>query len=89
MKSIIEFLLDLTGVPQLSSEAAGILLRAIDAAQLLGTQPVLVGVQPPVAQTLGDLDFDIRELVVLANLQAGLAYALDAQTEQSSTTPLQ
>jgi PAS domain S-box-containing protein len=82
-------ILDLTGVPGLSSEAAEILLRAIDASQLLGTQPVLVGVQPPVAQTLGDLDFDMRGLVVLANLQAGLAYALDAQPAQPSTTPLQ
>jgi anti-anti-sigma regulatory factor len=71
-------ILDMTGVPGLSTEAAEILLRAVDAAQLLGTQLVLVGIQPRVAQILGDLEFDLSGLAVLANLQAGLAHAISS-----------
>jgi rsbT co-antagonist protein RsbR len=80
-------ILDMTGVPDLSAEAAEVLLRAVDAAQLLGTQLVLVGVQPRVAQILGDLDFDLSGLIVLSNLQAGLAHAIGSLASMPVSSP--
>jgi rsbT co-antagonist protein RsbR len=77
----------MTGVPDLSAEAAEVLLRAVDAAQLLGTQLVLVGVQPRVAQILGDLDFDLSGLIVLSNLQAGLAHAIGSLASMPVSSP--
>jgi len=79
-------ILDLTGVPSLSPEAAEILLRAVDAAQLLGTQLLLVGIKPEVAQILGDQELSLGNLVVLSDLQAGIAYAIDRQPASASTT---
>lgn len=68
-------ILDLTGVLRLSADAATVLWESINGVQLLGTQPVLVGVQPPVAETLGGLDFDLRSLAVYTDLEVGLKYA--------------
>jgi PAS domain S-box-containing protein len=82
-------ILDLTGVPEISTEAAEILLRTIDASLLLGTQPILVGIQSLVAELLGDLDFNVGDLVVLADLQAGLSYALAATQHNSLSSSAQ
>ena len=76
-------ILDLTGVLFVSAEAASMLLGTIDAVRLLGADPMLVGIQPQVAETLSDLDFDARSLIVQTDLQAGLLYAL-----RSRSTPV-
>jgi anti-anti-sigma regulatory factor len=55
-------------------------LETIDAVHLLGADPMLVGIQPQVAETLSDLDFDARSLIVQTDLQAGLLYALRSQS---------
>ena len=73
-------ILDLTGVLFVSPEAASVLLETTDAAHLLGADPMLVGIQPQVAETLSDLDFDARSLIVQTDLQAGLMYALGARS---------
>jgi anti-anti-sigma factor len=76
-------ILDLTGVLFVSPEAVSMLLETIDAVRLLGADPMLVGIQPQVAETLSDLDFDARSLIVQTDLQAGLLYAL-----RSRSTPV-
>ena len=77
-------LFDLTGISFLSYEAAEILVRAIDAAQLLGTEPILVGVQAPVAEILGELPFDLHKMSIYTNLQAGLEYASSKMVEKKA-----
>jgi rsbT co-antagonist protein RsbR len=46
------------------------------AASLLGSHVVLVGMGPEIAQTIVHLGVELRGLTTLANLQAGIAYAL-------------
>jgi anti-anti-sigma regulatory factor len=56
-----------------------VLWQAIDAAQLLGAEPILVGIQPQVAAALSDLDVDMRSLIFQTDLRAGLMYAAAAR----------
>ena len=55
------------------------LLGAARAVQLLGARAMLVGIRPEVAVTLTRRDVELRGLVVLADLQSGIAHALREQ----------
>ncbi len=68
-------ILDLTGIGDLSAQVADALIQTLDAARLLGAEPVLVGIQPQVAETLSGFDLDIRTLSIYSDLQAALEYA--------------
>lgn len=69
-------ILDITGVPELDAQTADALIRTARAAALLGAESVLTGVRPEVAATLVDLDADLRSIVTLSTLKAGIAYAM-------------
>ncbi|MBN1483691.1 MAG: HAMP domain-containing protein [Chloroflexia bacterium] len=69
-------ILDITGVPVVDTTVAQALLQAAQAAGLLGTEAILVGVSPQVADTLVSLGTDLSGLVTRADLQSGIAYAL-------------
>jgi rsbT co-antagonist protein RsbR len=71
-------LVDITGVPVVDTQVAHLLLEATTAARLLGTQVVLVGIRPEVAQTIVGLGIDLSEIVTRADLQSGVEYALRA-----------
>jgi len=75
--------LDVTGLPVVDTDVARTLLDAASAAQLLGTEVVLVGIRPEVAQTLVSLGVDFRSLRTLADLQAAVIYSLG----QSKSAP--
>jgi len=68
-------LVDITGVPVVDTAVAQLILQAATAARLLGTQVVLVGIRPEVAQTVVGLGIDLSELVTRADLQSGVEYA--------------
>ncbi|NTU81811.1 MAG: STAS domain-containing protein [Chloroflexales bacterium] len=68
-------ILDITGVPLVDTYVASALLQAARAVTLLGCRVVLVGVSSEVAQTLVQLGIDLRHIVTLANLKAGLMWA--------------
>jgi anti-anti-sigma factor len=72
-------ILDITGVPVVDTAVAGLLLRAAQAARLLGAEPVLVGIGPEVAQTLVGLGVSLGDLTTRANLASGVRYALSRQ----------
>jgi rsbT co-antagonist protein RsbR len=72
-------ILDITGVPLVDTGVANHLLQMTRAVKLLGAQVVLVGVSSEVAQTIVQLGVDLRDITTLANLQAGIAYALSLQ----------
>lgn len=68
-------LLDITGVPVVDSYVAAALLRAVNAARLLGAQSILVGVRPEIAQTLVSIGVDLSSVSTTASLREGLARA--------------
>jgi rsbT co-antagonist protein RsbR len=69
-------IVDITGVPVIDTSTANHLLMTTRAAGLLGSQVVLVGIGAEIAQTIVHIGIELRGLVTLANLQAGIAYAL-------------
>lgn len=69
-------IIDITGVPVIDTSTANHLLMTTRAANLLGSQVVLVGIGAEIAQTIVHIGIELHGLITLANLQAGLAYAL-------------
>jgi rsbT co-antagonist protein RsbR len=65
-------ILDITGVPVVDREVAQELLQTANAARLLGTRPILVGIRPEVAQALVSLNVNLADLEVHATLQQSL-----------------
>jgi rsbT co-antagonist protein RsbR len=74
--SVRSVILDITGVPLVDSQVANSLLRAAQGVQLLGTQLVLTGIRPEVAQTMVGLGIDLTNIVTHSTLQAGIAHAV-------------
>lgn len=72
-------ILDITGVSVLDTSTANHLLMATRAASLLGSQVILTGMGVEIAQSVVHLGVDLHSLLTLANLRAGLEYALGAQ----------
>lgn len=69
-------ILDITGVPIVDTQVASVLVKAAQAAQLLGAQVVLTGIRPEVAQTMVGLGVSLGSVVTRGTLQAGIATAL-------------
>ena len=72
-------ILDITGVKMVDTYAAQALLRAAQAAALLGARVVLTGIQAEVAQSLVQIGADLSQIVTRGDLQAGIAYALKSR----------
>ncbi|MGC8801225.1 MAG: anti-anti-sigma factor [Chloroflexus aggregans] len=68
-----ELIIDVTGVPVIDSQVAKGLLQLVEAARLMGTQVILVGIRPEVAQTLVTLGIDLHHIRTYSTLQAALA----------------
>ena len=69
-------ILDVTGVPIIDTQVARTLLDAARAVKLLGTQTMLVGLRPELAQTIVGLGLDLTELSTQADLQSGVRHAM-------------
>jgi PAS domain S-box-containing protein len=69
-------ILDTTGVPSLNAEAADELVRSAQAARLLGSEVIITGLRPDVAQTLVQLGADLRGIATQRTLQSGIALAM-------------
>jgi rsbT co-antagonist protein RsbR len=70
-------IIDITGVSLIDTSTANHLLMTTRAAGLLGSRVVLVGMGAEIAQTIVHLGVELHGLVTLADLQAGIAYALE------------
>jgi len=70
-------IIDITGVSLIDTSTANHLLMTTRAASLLGSKVVLVGMGAEIAQTIVHLGVELHGLVTLADLQAGIAYALE------------
>jgi rsbT co-antagonist protein RsbR len=69
-------IIDITGVSLIDTSTANHLLMTTRAANLLGSRVVLVGIGAEIAQTIVHLGVELHGLTTLADLQAGIAYAL-------------
>lgn len=69
-------ILDLTGVSRFDARAVAGLVEASRSVHLLGCELFLVGMSPPVADTLADQEPSLSEIVMLGDLQDGVARAL-------------
>ncbi len=70
-------IIDITGVPMVDTQVAAYLVRAIQAARLLGAEVILTGINPELAQTMVQLGMNARLLTTEANLASGLRRALN------------
>jgi rsbT co-antagonist protein RsbR len=73
-------LLDVTEVAVVDTQVTNTLLQATQAARLLGSSVVLVGVTPEVAQTIVHLGMNLSGLTTRSNMQTGFEYALRTRT---------
>lgn len=69
-------ILDITGVQVVDTQVANALIRAAQAGKMLGTQVLLTGIHPRIAQTLVQLGIDLSGIITHGTLQSGIAYAL-------------
>ena len=69
-------IIDITGMLDVDSNVASRLISATRAAALLGTECVLVGISPSIAETLVGLGVDLGAMRTHRDLEAGVAYAL-------------
>jgi rsbT co-antagonist protein RsbR len=69
--------LDITGVPAVDTEVAQHLLKTVMAARLMGTECVISGIRPQIAQTIVALGVEFGDIATKASLADALAYALD------------
>lgn len=69
-------IIDVTGLNEVAPETGAALLRAAAGARLLGATPILAGISPEIAQILVMHEVALEELVVHADLQSAVDYAL-------------
>jgi methyl-accepting chemotaxis protein len=72
-------IIDLTGLPSLGESVAKGLVRAAQAARLVGAEVVVTGMQADTAKTLSALDLRLEGLHTERSLQAGIAAILESK----------
>ena len=69
-------ILDITGVPIVDTAVAQGLIQIVQSARLLGSEVVLVGVRPEVAQAVVGLGIHLNDFITRSTLQSGITYVL-------------
>jgi len=69
--------LDLTGVEIVDTSTAELLLRIFQAARLVGTDGVLCGIRPAVAQAITGLGVDLTKVRTMRSLQTALEWCME------------
>ena len=72
-------IIDITGVPVVDTLVAQHLLKTVAAARLMGTQCIVSGIRPQIAQTIVHLGVDLEKVVTKANLSGAFVVALEAR----------
>lgn len=70
-------LLDITGVPAIDTQTAQHLIETISAVRLLGSEVVLTGVSPSIAQTLVRLGISMPDIPTRSALSEGMKIGLE------------
>jgi len=80
-------LIDVTGVPVFDTSVALHIMKAVDAAQLLGARIVMTGISPEGAQTLTKLGINFANVISRSTLRAGVAEALKLAGHRIASIP--
>ncbi|AKU93445.1 RsbR, positive regulator of sigma-B [Labilithrix luteola] len=78
-------IVDLTGVEVIDTMTADHLIKLFRAAQLLGTEGVLCGMRPAVAQTVVALGVDLTAVRTMRSLREALLWCIREQHERSES----
>ena len=70
--SVAIAILDISGVPAVDSLVAQHLLQTVSACRLMGTECIISGVRPEIAQTIVHLGIDLSSIVTKASLASAL-----------------
>lgn len=70
-------IIDITGLRRIDNIAVSLLLRAPRALRLLGSQAILTGMRPDVAQAMVQMGADLSNIHTRANLRGGISFASD------------
>ncbi|GGH87622.1 rsbT co-antagonist protein RsbR [Pullulanibacillus pueri] len=70
-------LIDITGVPVVDTMVAHHIIQAAEAVRLVGSECVLVGIRPEIAQTIVNLGIELGEFPTKSTLKKGIEYALE------------
>ncbi|WP_434421965.1 STAS domain-containing protein [Nannocystis pusilla] len=74
-------ILDLTGVEEVDTGTASHLLGLVRAVRLLGSESVVTGIHPNIAQTIVDLGLETTGMIVRATLREALAHCIRAMAD--------
>lgn len=80
-------ILDITGVPVVDTQVASALVRAANAARMLGARVVLTGIRPEVAMTLVSFGAELRGVVTCSTLEQGIDFAESQPQTPQVTKP--
>ncbi|AGY57352.1 STAS domain-containing protein [Gloeobacter kilaueensis] len=69
-------IIDITGVPTVDTQVAQYLLKTVAAARLMGTECIISGIRPQIAQTIIHLGLDLSSVTTKAVLADAFAVAL-------------
>jgi rsbT co-antagonist protein RsbR len=72
-------IIDITGVPTVDTLVAQHLLKTVAAARLMGSDCIISGIRPQIAQTIVHLGVDLTNVVTKATLADAFALALQRQ----------
>ncbi len=70
-------IIDITGVPTVDTLTAQHLLKTVTAARLMGTECIISGIRPQIAQTIVHLGVDLGDVVTKGSLADAFAIALE------------
>ncbi|MFG3114414.1 STAS domain-containing protein [Streptomyces sp. NPDC048197] len=69
-------IIDITGVPTVDTAVAQHLMQTVNAVRLMGSDCVISGIRPPIAQTIAQLGIDLSTILTRATLADALAAAI-------------
>ena len=72
-------ILDITGVSAVDTLVAQHLLKTVAAARLMGTECIISGIRPQIAQTIVHLGVDLQDILTKATLADAFKVALQRQ----------
>ncbi len=79
--------MDITGVPVVDSKVANHLVQACEAARLMGSQVILTGISPEIAQALVTIGAELHGARTLADLQSGIEEANRLLPQRAAAPP--